>query len=154
MKSVDKKVASYLRVMDTIALLFYIAVTVVVTSLTYTLNWYSWIPYVFIGITLLHVIVFIIIKPSVYVRVTKYDYDANRIIIRKGFFYVKTEMVPVERIQEVVHTSGPVSRKFNLATLSIHTASSRIEMPPIDHADLLGVQHKLLEYVKEDRIHG
>jgi membrane protein YdbS with pleckstrin-like domain len=46
------------------------------------------------------------------------------ILFKRGWFIRKTRAVPLKRIQHVSVQSGPIERKFGLASISIYTAGS------------------------------
>jgi hypothetical protein len=47
------------------------------------------------------------------------------ILYKRGWFIRKTRIVPITRIQHVSLQSGPIERKFGLASISIYTAGSQ-----------------------------
>lgn len=154
MKSVEKKVATYYRIKYIFPLIFHLIIIALVMWLVHYFDWVDWIIYIPIGYALLHFIMFFIIRPSVYVRVTKFDFNENVFIVKKGFIFVKSEMIPISRIQEIAHFSGPISRRFQLATLTIETASQAMVTPPLNYEYLLKTQSDLLDLVKEDEAHA
>ena len=46
------------------------------------------------------------------------------ILFRRGWFVRKVRVVPLKRVQHVSVQSGPIERKFGLASISIYTAGS------------------------------
>ncbi len=93
-------------------------------------------------------IIGIIVRPLVYCRVTRYRLKTDHIIVRKGFFRVSTKMVPVRRIQGAKLSTGPVSRKYDLALLEVSTASSRLLMPPLKIEEAAILKEEVIELVK------
>lgn len=82
---------------------------------------------------------------------TKYEYSHTVFVVKTGWLFVRKEMLPVRRIQDVTLVSGVLSRRFNLAVLRISTASRSIVTPPINIDRLEGIQYALIERVKEEK---
>lgn len=66
------------------------------------------------------------------------------ILFRRGWFTQKVRAVPLKRIQHVSLQSGPIERKFGLASISIYTAGS-------DEADftIRGITLQTAQQIKE-----
>lgn len=66
------------------------------------------------------------------------------ILFRRGWFIRKTSAVPLKRVQHVSVQSGPIERRFGLASISIYTAGS-------DEADLAikGITMETAQQIKE-----
>ncbi|MFZ1369720.1 MAG: PH domain-containing protein [Ferruginibacter sp.] len=66
------------------------------------------------------------------------------ILFRHGWFICKTRVAPLKRVQHVSVQSGPIERKFGLASISIYTAGS-------DEADLTirGINTETAQQIKE-----
>lgn len=54
----------------------------------------------------------------------KYAVRERDILYSTGWFFQNTHMVPFNRMQHCVVNSGPIERKFRLASVSLYTAAS------------------------------
>jgi len=57
-------------------------------------------------------------------KLSGYALRHKDILYKRGWFVRKTRIVPLSRIQHVSVQSGPIERKFGLASISIYTAGS------------------------------
>lgn len=83
-----------------------------------------WLP-VSIGVILLTAIATFIIGTGSFKR-KGYAVREKDILFRSGWIIQKLHIVPFNRVQHCVVQSGPIGRKFGLASLSIYTAASNI----------------------------
>lgn len=58
-------------------------------------------------------------------KLSGYALRDKDILYKRGWFVRKTRIVPLSRIQHVSVQSGPIERKFGLASISIYTAGSQ-----------------------------
>lgn len=77
-------------------------------------------------------------------KLSGYALREKDILYKRGWFIRKTRVVPLSRIQHVSLQSGPIERKFGLASVSIYTAGS-------DEADftIKGITGKTAQQIKE-----
>ena len=141
MKSLDRNVLRYLRMKVLLRLLIEIPVIILYIYLHQRFEWHELLLYIWS----------LIIQPGIYTRVTKYEYSHTVFVVKTGWLFVRKEMLPVRRIQDVTLVSGVLSRRFNLAVLRISTASRSIVTPPINIDRLEGIQYALIERVKEEK---
>ncbi|WP_213810797.1 PH domain-containing protein [Jeotgalicoccus sp. WY2] len=94
-------------------------------------SWPVWLYYTFIGLLILELAGFVFLRPWIYTKVTSYELLTDRIIVRQGFFTVKTQMIPLKRAQGVEFKTGPLSRRYDLGSVRIKTAGIGIDMPPL-----------------------
>lgn len=151
MKSLDRNVLRYLRMKVLLRLLIEIPVIILYIYLHQRFEWHELLLYIPLGFILIAYIWSLIIQPGIYTRVTKYEYSHTVFVVKTGWLFVRKEMLPVRRIQDVTLVSGVLSRRFNLAVLRISTASRSIVTPPINIDRLEGIQYALIERVKEEK---
>ena len=151
MKSLDRNVLRYLRMKVLLRLLIEIPVIILYIYLHQRFEWHELLLYIPLGFILIAYIWSLIIQPGIYTRVTKYEYSHTVFVVKTGWLFVRKEMLPVRRIQDVTLVSGVLSRRFNLAVLRISTASQSIVTPPINIDRLEGIQYALIERVKEEK---
>jgi hypothetical protein len=59
-------------------------------------------------------------------RYKSYALREKDILFRRGWMNRNLHIIPISRIQHAVVHSGPLDRRYDLATLSLHTAASGI----------------------------
>lgn len=77
-------------------------------------------------------------------RFSGYAIREKDVLYRSGWFIRKTRVVPLNRVQHVSMQSGPIERKYNLASVSIYTAGS-------EQADftIRGINEQTASQIKE-----
>lgn len=73
--------------------------------------------------------------------------------IRRGVWFRHAVSVPRARVQHTDVARGPLERRFDLATLVVHTAGhqdSEIRLEGLEHATALAIRDYLLEKKRED----
>lgn len=141
-------VRPYIMVRGLILWLLVLAILATLSILTFKFSWPSWLFYIYGSITILWLIGFVILKPIIYSKVTSYQLFDDRIIVRQGFFTVKTQMIPIKRAQGVSFTSGPISRRFGLGHIEIKTAGFGIHLPPLKIDEARSLKTQIIELVK------
>lgn len=148
MIKLNERVRPYMMVK---ALLIWVASILIFSAASiavYFLSWPVWLYYVFIGLLILELAGFVILRPWIYTRVTSYELLTDRIVVRQGFFTVKTQMIPIKRAQGVEFKTGPLSRKYNLGSVRIKTAGIGIDMPPLKIDDAREMKKNIIDIVK------
>jgi uncharacterized protein len=80
-----------------------------------------------------------------------YDAAADRLRIARGYMFYSDTVVPFGRIQHIDVDQGPIERRYNLATLSVHTAGthgSTVTLPGLLHADAIALRERIREHIK------
>ena len=94
-------------------------------SILFLFSLLEWIYFSLIAIVLLvyYVIKFFYLGASF--KHFSYKMDEEGLYINKGVFWRKKIVVSRNRVQHTDVTQGPLDRKYNLATLVVHTAGTR-----------------------------
>ncbi len=74
--------------------------------------------------------------------------------IRRGVWFRHSLSVPRARVQHTDVERGPLERRFDLATLVVHTAghqNSEIRLEGLEHATALAIRDYLLENRREEK---
>lgn len=87
-------------------------------------------------------------------RYDRWGYDAgvDRLRIERGYLFYHDTVVPFGRIQHIDVDQGPIERRYDLATLSVHTAGSHnstVTLPGLKHADALGLRERIREHIRK-----
>lgn len=147
MKSLEPKVANYLRVKFLTRLIIELPVIGVYVFIHQYYNLDDWLLYLPLGLIAVAYI-WGLIKPSIYTRVTKYDDRSTVFVLKHGWLFVRKEMLPLRRIQDVTMQTGIISRRFNLGILRITTASQHMVTPPLSIEEIEHLQEELINIVK------
>lgn len=81
-----------------------------------------------------------------------YNVGTDRLRIERGYLFYSDTVVPYGRIQHIDVDQGPIERRYDLATLSAHTAGthgSTITLPGLKHADAVALRERIREYIKQ-----
>lgn len=79
-------------------------------------------------------VVDLVVAPKVRYEIHRWEVDDVAVHTRVGFLSVESRIAPLNRVQTVDSQQGPVMRMFNLATITVTTASSAgaIEIAGLD----------------------
>lgn len=150
MKKIDSRAVPYLRLTALLGTVLWLLGAGLVIGLTLYFSWPVYIIWISVAILIIIFIVDVFISPKVFYRVTRYGLFDNHIIVRRGFIFISTTLVPIKRIQGVTLRTGPVSRRYNLAKVQVLTASTRIELPPLNIQEGLAMKQGIMDLVKEE----
>ncbi|MEV7124842.1 PH domain-containing protein [Streptomyces sp. NPDC093260] len=80
-------------------------------------------------------------------RSWRYAERADDLLITRGVLWHEETVVPYGRMQLVEVTSGPVERRFGLATVQLHTAAAATDatIPGLDPAEAERLRDRLTE---------
>lgn len=148
MNAIHKNVVHYLRVRHFWRFLIWAAVAIGGSAAAAYFDLPHWIYWAASGILLLIFIVGSLIRPAVYYKVTRYELREEVLVVRAGFFRISTKMVPIRRIQGAVLSTGPISRRYDLANLVVKTASTTFFLPPIKIKEAQTLKNEIVELVK------
>lgn len=76
------------------------------------------------GVLFLSLIVFTWLVPIVKYKRFRYELFEEELEIESGLIFISNVLVPMMRVQHVELGSGPLMRKFGLATVSVVTAAT------------------------------
>lgn len=150
MKKLSGKAVPYLRMSALVDMVFWLLIAGAAAGLALWFGWPSWVIWAAAGVFIFLFIINVIIRPSIYYRVTRYELAEEQIIVKKGFIIIKTTLIPIKRIQGVELSTGPISRRYGLAILRAKTASMGIDMPPIEIGEGHDLKRQIIDMVKEE----
>ncbi|MEQ8764213.1 MAG: PH domain-containing protein [Planctomycetota bacterium] len=93
--------------------------------------------------------------PAVNWRHLSFRADERGIEIRRGILWRRVITVPRSRVQHTDVSQGPLQRRFDLATLIIHTAGTdhaTVELPGLSHATALRLRDHLISGGLDDAV--
>ena len=71
------------------------------------------------------------VVPGLRWRRWRYEIRADEVDLQRGILWVSRTLVPLARIQHVDTQSGPLQRRFNLATVVFYTAAGPNRIPEL-----------------------
>jgi membrane protein YdbS with pleckstrin-like domain len=74
---------------------------------------------------------------------TAYAFREQDLLARKGWLFQETHVVPLQKIQHLVIKTGPIEKRYQLATLKLYTAAGTFS--DISVVGLTGEQAALLK---------
>ena len=151
MNEIHKHVVHYLRVRHFWQFLLWAALGAGVSAAAVYFDLPDWIYWLVAGMLALDFLIFGLARPSVYYRVTRYVLREEVLIVRAGFFRISTKMIPIRRIQGAVLSTGPVSRKYDLANLTVKTASTVFQLPPLKTHEAERLKLEIIDMVKGEK---
>ncbi len=83
----------------------------------------------------------------------RYEVNEDAIDLYRGFIFKTRTVVPINRIQHVDTSQGPIYRKYSLSSVKVSTAATTHEIPALDDEMAADVRNKisqLVRQVKED----
>ncbi len=95
----------------------------------------------------------VFVVPRVRWQIWRYDVTENEIDLQRGLITIKRTIVPINRVQHVDTTQGPIYRFLKLSSVTISTAATTHVIPALDDATAVDVRNKisqLVRHVKED----
>ena len=84
-----------------------------------------------------------------------YDMGSDRLRIVRGYMFYRDTVVPFGRIQHIDVDQGPIDRRYDLATLTVHTAgnhNSTVALPGLLHADALTMRESIRAAIRQDEL--
>lgn len=106
----------------------------------------------FLGLLLVYALLLLFAYkwPAVRHERLRYLVDEGGLRIRRGVFWRKVIWIPISRVQHTDVSQGPLQRKFELATLTVHTAGTSgasISLEGLEHT----VARRLCDQLRPER---
>jgi len=150
----EKPDIKYLKVLFYTNLILHSIIFVFVIALLVVSLVFDWtlIPfYICITVLLASFIIFNLIVPKLEYHRFSFEVAEDQIQIKSGVIWRKVVLIPMVRVQHVQYKSGPILRKFNLASISVSTASGFHQIPGLPQSyarqlkDIIGEHAKVEE---------
>lgn len=118
---VSPRAVTYWRVTAAVRNLVVVAIAVTAYVLVSSRPWWATaLLFLLVGLALIHVLA----MPTIRFRVHRYEVNPIAVHTRTGWIGRETRIAPLSRIQTVDSHQGAIMRLFNLASLTVTTASS------------------------------
>jgi hypothetical protein len=89
------------------------------------------------------------VLPGLRWRRWRYEIRAEEVDLQRGIFWVSRTLVPLARIQHVDTQSGPLQRRFGLATVVFYTAAGASQIPELSAPVAAEVRDRISELTRE-----
>jgi uncharacterized protein len=103
--------------------------------------------------TLILCLLLVFILPARRYQYRGYHISADRLRVSQGHMLHSDTIVPFGRIQHIDVEQGPIQRRYDLATLSVHTAgnhNSTVSLPGLPHAEALAMRETIGSHIKRE----
>jgi membrane protein YdbS with pleckstrin-like domain len=92
-----------------------------------------WPALLVLGLSVIQFTLFVLIMPRLRMKYWAYEIKDHEVDIQHGIIVIKRVLIPMNRVQHVDLSYGPVLKKFKLASIMITTAGSNHEIPALDY---------------------
>jgi len=91
----------------------------------------------------------VVLFPKIRYERYKYLVSMEKIEVKKGLFVIKKTIIPIERVQKIELTSGPIDRVFDLSTVVIYTAAGNTTIKFLNSKEAQNLSEKVNAFLKE-----
>jgi membrane protein YdbS with pleckstrin-like domain len=104
------------------------------------------LPLVAVGVLL---VISVGVAPDLRWRRWRYEIREDEVDLQRGIVWVSRTLVPLARIQHVDTQSGPLQRRFGLATVVFYTAAGANQIPELSTPVAAEVRDRIAELTRE-----
>lgn len=107
------------------------------------------------GAVLLVALYLVLLLPGRRYRAWGYAEGEDELAVRRGVWVRTRTIVPFGRVQHIDVARGPIERRFDLATLILHTAGTRgasVALPGLLHADAEATRDRIRAKIRQDLV--
>jgi uncharacterized protein len=104
------------------------------------------LPLVAVGVLL---VISVGVTPGLRWRRWRYEIREDEVDLQRGIVWVSRTLVPLARIQHVDTQSGPLQRRFGLATVVFYTAAGANQIPELSAPVAAEVRDRIAERTRE-----
>lgn len=149
-KSLDKKAITIMRINAFISLLIVCIIFFIFQALNIDMSReVSYIVYPIFGILLFILLLNALIFPSIRYQRYKYYISKEMVDVKKGLFIITRSLVPIERVQKIELTNGPIDRYYGLSTVVIYTAAGTVDVKFLDNDEAQKITDELNNIIKD-----
>jgi len=94
-------------------------------------------------------VVLVFVGPSLLWQRWRYEIREDEVDLQRGILWVSRTLVPLARIQHVDTQSGPLQRRFDLATVVFYTAAGANRIPELSAPVAAGARDRIAELTQE-----
>ena len=108
-----------------------------------------------VGAALLLVILIVTVLPGRRYRAWSYEEAEDELHVCRGILFRSHVIVPFGRVQHIDVAQGPIERRYDLGTLTLHTAgtrSSAVSLPGLLMADAERMRDEIRGKIRQDLV--
>lgn len=142
----DPRYASVLRIQAAISALILLALAGAIEAIVKLPTGVLLLPFLALAVWL------VVLAPKRRMARWGYDLGEDRLRIVSGFVFRSDTVVPLGRIQHIDLRQGPLMRRYDLATLMVHTAGNHnaaVALPGLTQADAMAMREHIRDYIKQ-----
>lgn len=110
-------------------------------------EWTSWLELLYI--VPVFCVLLIVKGPEIRYRQTYYTIHPVMIEVIRGLYVRKRTVVPIDRIQSVKLSQGPIARKYGLVKVTIVTSGDEYHLPYVSEHQADVLKHGITNRIKE-----
>lgn len=148
--SLDKKAITIMRINAIIGLLIFGAAYFIFKLLEIEMpKEVSIAVNLIIGIIFVLLIFNVVLFPNIRYQRYKYYVNDEMIDVKKGLIVITRSIVPIERVQKIELTMGPIDRCYGLSTVVIYTAAGVVSIKFLKNEVAQEITDYLNKIIKE-----
>jgi membrane protein YdbS with pleckstrin-like domain len=98
---------------------------------------------------MVYLVISVGVAPGLRWRRWRYEIREDEVDLQRGIVWISRTLVPLARIQHVDTQSGPLQRRFGLATVVFYTAAGANEIPDLSAPVAAEVRDRIAELTRE-----
>jgi membrane protein YdbS with pleckstrin-like domain len=98
---------------------------------------------------MVYLVISVGVAPGLRWRRWRYEIREDEVDLQRGIVWISRTLVPLARIQHVDTQSGPLQRRFGLATVVFYTAAGANEIPELSAPVAAEVRDRIAELTRE-----
>lgn len=110
-------------------------------------DWYDQLLVIYICPVLMFL--FALIAPAVSYRYSAYRVNQVSIELSQGLFWHKRSVIPMDRVQYVMISTGPIAKRLRLSKVNVITSGESVALPYVDEETALHIARLITERIKE-----
>lgn len=138
------------RISELISNGVFLAVILTYLGLALAFDWTLLPVWICAGLLVLSLLLFTWIVPEVKYRRFRYELFEEELEIESGIIFISNVLVPMVRVQHVELGSGPLMRKFELASISVVTAATTHKISGLKRDDAEQLKRSIGKLAKVD----
>lgn len=146
----------YVKAAKLSSYVFHIVVLLLISGWLAFAIWKEWtlIPiWISYGVAIISLVVFTWIYPHYEYRSFSFEVFEEEIEIQSGIIFRSNILVPMVRVQHVEVGSGPIMRKYELASVKVVTAATKHEIKGVHQSDAEALKLHIGELAKLEEQH-
>ncbi len=142
-QQLDPKARTLWRLSALVGMLPVVAVALAGTFALWWFDWTWWLIALPIPIALVIGVLTVAVMPDLTWRHWRYEVGDDEVDLQYGVITQTRTLIPMARIQHVDTRRGPLQRRYDLASVILHTAAGANEIPALADPDAEEVRDRI-----------